>query len=410
MKKIICKFFVLVSFLLIYNLTFNIENCISQWVQMSNGIGNDKIVNSFAILGNNIFAGTYGNGVYLSSNNGTNWIQTSLNNQIILSLLTLENNIFAGTYQYGVYLSTNNGTNWTQTSLNNQLVWSLVSLGNNIFAGTLFGGVYISTNNGTIWSQTDLYNKSANSLAILGNNIFAGTVDSYNPSGIYLSTNNGTNWTQTSLNNQLVWSLATLGNNIFAGTYQYGVYLSTDNGLNWTQTTLINKDVYSLATIENNIFAGTYQYGVYLSNDNGTNWVQKNQGFNVIPLVNALLIANNYIFAGTNNKSIWRRDLSEIIGMQNISTEIPSGFSLSQNYPNPFNPVTKIKFDIPKSSNVKLTVYDITGKEISILANQKVSTGSYEVEFNGENNPSGVYFYRLTTDEFSETKKMILMK
>ena len=82
--------------------------------------------------------------------------------------------------------------------------------------------------------------------------------------------------------------------------------------------------------------------GVFLSTNNGTNWLNKNQGFNVIPKVYSLLIANNYIFAGTYGQSVWRRSLSEIIGIQNISTEIPSKYSLSQNYPNPFNPTTKL--------------------------------------------------------------------
>ena len=244
------------------------------------------------------------------------------------------------------------------------------------------------------------------SLATTGNNIFAGTYGS----GIYFSANNGTNWTQIGLNNLSVYSLATIGNNIFAGTWNSGVYLSTNNGLNWTQTTLNNKNVRALTAGGNNIFAGTDSNGVYLSTNNGANWINKNQGFNVISTIGALLISNNYIFSGTYGNSVWRRSLSEIIGIKNISTEIPMGFSLNQNYPNPFNPSTKISFQLPVVSFSSLKIFDITGKEVATLVNKTLKPGTYEATFNGASLTSGVYFYRLTTDGFSETKKLILMK
>ncbi len=85
-------------------------------------------------------------------------------------------------------------------------------------------------------------------------------------------------------------------------------------------------------------------------------------------------------------------------------------YSLSQNFPNPFNPVTKIKFDISKVGQTFLSVYDITGREIEKLVNEQLQPGSYEVTFNGSNLPSGVYFYKLTAGEFTETKKLILLK
>jgi hypothetical protein len=90
-------------------------------------------------------------------------------------------------------------------------------------------------------------------------------------------------------------------------------------------------------------------------------------------------------------------------------------FSLSQNYPNPFNPSTKIKFDIPadgkgQTADVKIIVYDITGKQVSVLVNQKFKPGSYEVEWDGINFTSGIYFYKLQTADYTETKKMVLIK
>ncbi len=96
-------------------------------------------------------------------------------------------------------------------------------------------------------------------------------------------------------------------------------------------------------------------------------------------------------------------------GINQISG-IVKGYKLYQNYPNPFNPSTKIKFDIPSASNVKLSVYDITGKQVASLVNERLSPGSYEYDFDAANLPSGTYIYKLKTDTYSEAKRMMLIK
>jgi len=110
---------------------------------------------------------------------------------------------------------------------------------------------------------------------------------------------------------------------------------------------------------------------------------------------------------------------SQFVGIQPVSHDIPESFELHQNYPNPFNPVTKIKFDIPSfppftkggsGGFVNVTIYDILGSEVAILVNEQLNSGIYEVEFDGSNYPSGVYFYKLISGEFLETKEMILIK
>ncbi|MCC7159284.1 MAG: SBBP repeat-containing protein, partial [Ignavibacteria bacterium] len=106
---------------------------------------------------------------------------------------------------------------------------------------------------------------------------------------------------------------------------------------------------------------------------------------------------------------------SQSIGIQIISTEIPHSFSLSQNYPNPFNPVTKIRFDVPLVRNghdrsLQVIIYNMLGREVAVLVNEQLKPGTYEADWNASNYPSGVYFYTLRTDGFTETKKMILIK
>jgi hypothetical protein len=98
------------------------------------------------------------------------------------------------------------------------------------------------------------------------------------------------------------------------------------------------------------------------------------------------------------------------IGIQQIGTEIPKKFNLSQNYPNPFNPGTKVIFQMPNNGFVELKIYDALGSEVSTLVNQQLNAGIYEVNWDASASPSGVYFYRLVTDGYSETKKMVLTK
>jgi len=410
MKKII---FILVFFI-VSNYSFLTNECQSQWEEMSNGIS-DGHISCFAVLGTNIFAAT-GGGMVISTNNGSVWtpIINGFTNVNVLSLAVLGTNIFAGTMGSLVYLTSNNGAIWIPTSLH-QYILSFAVSGNNIFAGSDNFGVWLSSNNGVNWTQTSLNNRTVTSLAVYGNNIFAGT----NGPGVYRSTNNGANWTQTSLNNRRIRAIAIRDSeHVYAGTDSNGVYLSTNSGVNWNQIGFNNSILYSLGLSGNYIFVGILDSGIYLSSNNGTNWIQKNQGFGVIPTVNTFLFTNNYIFAGTNGLSIWRRSYSETIGIQNISSEIPTSFSLGQNYPNPFNPSTSIKFAIASSplvplqrgNLVKIVVYDVMGREVETLVNERLQAGSYEVTFDGSGLNSGVYFYRIETENYTETKRMMLLK
>jgi hypothetical protein len=107
-----------------------------------------------------------------------------------------------------------------------------------------------------------------------------------------------------------------------------------------------------------------------------------------------------------------RNPTGNLVEINNLNLEIPKEFSLSQNYPNPFNPSTKIKFDISTKTvgQTFLSFYDILGKEVATIVNEKLNPGTYEVTFDGSNLPGGIYFYRLQTNDFIQTKKMLLIK
>jgi len=105
-----------------------------------------------------------------------------------------------------------------------------------------------------------------------------------------------------------------------------------------------------------------------------------------------------------------------IEGVNKNLSEIPVSYSLSQNFPNPFNPSTTFKFDVPELSNVKLTIYDVTGKEVITILNQEMQPGSYDSKWDASNFASGIYFYRINAGSpreagsFIETKRMLLVK
>ena len=298
----------------------------SQWLQTNVPNIGPEWVYSFTVSGNKIFAGTGSNGVYLSTNNGSNWISanTGLPSVQITSLVTSGDNIFAGTshgtFGYGVFLSTNDGINWTPVNSGLPNSASIMSLavspgigGDKIFAGTYQDGIFLSTNNGSNW-QNISNGLPPNmplvfSFAFSGVNIFAGT-----SSGVFLSTNNGSSWTLSGSFH--VRSLAIIGNNMFAGGGTgSGIFLSTDNGSSWTSVNsglLESYSVWSFANSGNNIFVSgqnDFGGGIYLSTNNGTNWTSTGFG---IETPYALTISGNNIFVGTGTW-VWRRPLSEML-------------------------------------------------------------------------------------------------
>ena len=157
-----------------------------------------------------------------------------------------------------------------------------------------------------------------------------------------------------------------------------------------------------------------------MTNSGGNNWIA------AIPHQSAGKKVYYYIKARTANgkyfskpmpapRGNWQFNVLGTTGISNIGGETPKTFSLSQNYPNPFNPVTKIRFEIPVSGgiekqNLRLTVYNVLGEEIQTLYNSRLGAGTYEYSFDASNLPSGIYFYRLESGNFSGTKKMILLK
>jgi hypothetical protein len=137
-------------------------------------------------------------------------------------------------------------------------------------------------------------------------------------------------------------------------------------------------------------------------------WFVPGRKFPVFEIIYNSISFNGVPFGTT--KLVNYNSNSTPIGITPISAEVPRGFRLGQNYPNPFNPVTNINMDIQHAGSVKLVVYDILGNEIETLINDNLTAGSYKVDWNAASYPSGVYYYRLTSGNFSDTKQLILIK
>ncbi len=137
-------------------------------------------------------------------------------------------------------------------------------------------------------------------------------------------------------------------------------------------------------------------------------WYVPNRKFSVFKIVYTSVVIPG--FGTINAKHVFYNPATPVIGIRNIGTAVPDRFTLNQNYPNPFNPSTKIKFEVGKSGAVSLKVFDITGRVVAAPQNGFLSRGVYEYDFDGSALASGVYFYTLKTADYTETRKMILLK
>jgi hypothetical protein len=409
----------------------------AQWSQ-GHGLEN-RSISSVVSSGKNLIAGDWDGYVYLSTDSGATWTfrdvvaipwvcpNCSLIKLPIVTLFANDSEVFAGAGgidSASVHISTDNGLTWAiRDSAFTQSINCFIMDRGILFAG-INGGVYSSSDNGTSWSASNngltlsnydsIYHHppQVNCLAISGTNLFAGT----SFEGAFISNNSGVSWISidSGLGSRLwIVGMATIGSNIFAADFGDGVFCSSNNGANWSAVNngLTNQMVNVLIAHDSSLYLGT-NIGVFLSTNGGKLWTDISTGTQVDSSgIISLAVCYGYLFAGTSANGVWRYPLSQNnTFVKNDLSPLPSKFVLKQNYPNPFNPATIISYQIPSNSLVKLEVYDMLGRKIETLVNENQHAGAYSATFNAVNLPSGTYFYRIITDNFVQTKKLIVIK
>lgn len=330
----------------------------------------------------------------------------------------------AGKKSREVFRTTNGGESFVRTYID-----SLIDSFHDIFFADLntgwissFGNLMKTTNSGVNWSVcsplvlNSIYFVNANT----GWGLTFGGL-------IYKTTNGGTNWNiQLSVSGNAFTDEAFLNLNTgWVSSSAPNIYKTTNSGLNWTAYSPGITGVISSIEFADSLHGwacGDSGKIIYTSNG-GINWFR--QATNVYFNLSKLSFANQHtgyaigIFFSTpywNDNIMMKTTTGGLTFVQNTGNEIPLEFKLFQNYPNPFNPSTKIKFDVPLDSRLRgndkvtLKVFDVLGREIAVLVNEMLKAGTYETEWDGTKYPSGVYFYKLITSDYTETRKMVLVK
>jgi len=416
-------------------------------------------VSLFQTNNNSAWICGYSGVVLKTTNFGVNWINKSGNgipgNVDLINIFCVDTAIaltagFSSTGTF-VYRTSNGGANWQQVfSQPNGFIDGIWMKTPSI--GFMYGdpvgsrwSLWKTSNGGVNWDSSGMYvipqsgteAGNNNALFVRNNKIWFGT----NNYKIYYSSNFGSNWiagTAAESNTTSIWFYyADSSYGYYGGSNSYK---TTNGGSTWTLMTCPGSAnfagfVSGEALSPNNPYPPSMSWTVRNDNKIYQNYNMSNWA------VGYTAPAGNYWHIGTNFNILYQytwavrsnggitRVVTLYGGVKKISSTIPDNFSLSQNYPNPFNPFTKIKFSIPPSKGargmIRLVIYDVLGKEIAVLVNEQLKPGTYEVEWDGSNYTSGVYFYKLIVSDPSassrltdgqagqghtETRKMVLVK
>ncbi len=427
------------------------DNAVS-WTLIDHDLWNNNII-SITSIDTTLLVGTNGNGIFRSENNGDLFFEsnTGIAGTLLTDIASLSGTLFTSTWSSGLYRATDPISNWERipTQANEgelQFTNTLAALGGKLFAGTI-NGLYASNDNGNNWSQVDLgiNDTRVDDILISDANLYLQTSE-----GFFYSADSGLTWnvsanglSSTDISGIAIspdyyhaivgysevyrtdqpdgsWVLTTTGlpvyqyynniiffnNALFIGT-SYGLYQSTDNGSTWNLAEFLYKDISCLKVVNNYAFLSPEVGVLYYSND-GTTWTQLNDS-SINYSITSVEIFDNYLYIATNGAGLWRMSMANLSSIED-NNSITDHYRLYQNYPNPFNHSSKINYFIQKGGLVRITVFDILGKEIGTLVNEEKSPGFHQVEFSGENLPTGIYFYKMEINDYSGKNKLLLVK
>ncbi len=352
-----------------------------------------SLVNCFAVQNNYLFAG--GERIFRSSNDGTTWtaMNSGLATNSVTAFAATGTYLFAGTYAGGIYVSTDNGQQWMPANrgIEHARVITLGVYQQTIDHQTIVAytssGVHFSQNAGATWIPfTDGLPSgySIRAFLVSGTNLLAGAEQGVwgRPLAELAST---TPPSAPNLSRPLDAAVNVPEPVDFA-------WLASDNATSFHLQISKNPVFTQMVVDSSNIVA----FGASITLEGNTTYFWKVSAIN---------------FYGEGSFSAVRTfSTAKTTGIKSVNEGIPLGYTLSQNYPNPFNPSTRIAFSVPKTTRVRLNILDALGREVALLANGEKTAGVYELQWEAGNLPSGIYFYRLQAGEYRETKRMILLK
>ncbi len=419
-------------------------------------------------VGNKICIVGSGGGIVVSDDSGSTWkVTTPIINVTLFDIDILPNgNILATGFYGGLLSSSDNGKTWNSSYIAGNNVCPTVEdiffLDNNIgYAAHRNRVVSKTIDGGNTWTQimkdTSASKINNNGVQFLNENVgfVVGKVDA--ASAFYKTTDGGSNWTSK------IGTLSSEINSLHFFTEDKGVVVGDDNLLAYTTDSGNNWNIVSVT----NAPTGTFDYfeveflndnlgiacGEILAktNDGGQTWEYVNveglpkkiKGCEIVDAQTWYITGDKYLFKTTDGGSTWTDviDLevvssnqtydvmvdgegypwiscgssqiytpSTIVSVKLVNKNVPDNFVLNMNYPNPFNPTTIISYSIPQASSVSLKVYNVLGQEVANLINNRQNAGNYQVEFDASNLTSGIYIYTLQSANFTQSRKMLLIK
>jgi len=436
----ICKTAIIFTLLLhINSVCLLSQNCNYTWVQQQSGT--TAILHSVKAVNELICwtAGTNGT-VRRTTDGGATWLNANLNPGIINGNITNIDAVDASnawvttsiTTNTFIYKTTNSGNNWVQVySQTGGFIHgiNMISSANGFAFGDPIANTWrilVTTDGGFNWlphplapsaqaGESGFENCFQVSLPYMW---FGASIGS-----IYRTTNNGVNWTSHPTPGINSYVFAIHFNSLVLGlAAALSMVKSTDAGATYTPLPALGLGNINGIEGSGNDFWYIRGSSTYRSTNGGENWTLVYDAGNTqlhIDFPNNLsgcLMGWAVGYTGLISKMT-----GTPVGTANNNNEIPKEFALEQNYPNPFNPITKIIFALPPSPageglGVRVAVYDILGREVQTLVNEKLKSGVYEITFDASNLSSGVYYYKLNVVEttrrvvFTDTKKMVVVK
>lgn len=390
----------------------------SSWNFVKSGL--KKIsVSSFESDDSALYAATSG-GFYYSKDGGASWQFWNIgyDGSGINKIKTINSTDSSGSFllmatQGGLFKTSMVGNSWKLVSPQSMgSVMSLAVNGGKIYAGTggiTGNGVYISTNQGTSWYP---YNKGLNSYGSYGYKTISAfsfsndTILLGSYEGVYESAIDNISWNLLTQNFPEVYSITNYAGLTYIGSGGGAICGSFSTG---TWNAITGAVTYCVKAIGQSVFVCGWGQGVFLSSDGGMTWNTINTG--LTDYYNSdITLYKNELFVTTFSSGVWKRDISEVLKVDSHASTDPNRFSLEQNYPNPFNPTTVIRYSLPLNGFVTLKVFDVLGREVKTVVNEREITGTHSATFDGSLLSSGVYFYRLQLESYVQTKKLILIR